>query len=96
MFPRVLKKSLQFILTICGRWLLQNLEKKKINKFKGLQIEMFSLNVITCARLRLKSKCGDWRRQRPKWNVNTEQRDEIGVAVGSESELNSWPDSSVG
>ena len=22
----------------------------------------------------LKSKCGDWRRQRPEWNVNTEQR----------------------
>ena len=29
----------------------------------------------------LKSKCGDWRRQRPKLNVNNEQRDEIGVAV---------------
>ena len=31
-------------------------------------------------------------------NVNTGQRDEIRVAVqvGSESELNSWPDSSVG
>ena len=31
----------------------------------------------------LKSKCGDWRRQRPEWNVNTEQRDAIGVAVQS-------------
>ena len=33
----------------------------------------------------------------PKQNVNTEQRDEIGVAVqvGSECELNSWPDISV-
>ena len=27
--------------------------------------------------------CGDWRRQRPKWNVNTGQRDEIGVAIQS-------------
>ena len=29
------------------------------------------------------SKCCDWRRQRPKWNVNTEQWDKIGVAVQS-------------
>ena len=29
--------------------------------------------------------------------VNTEERDQIGVAVqSSESELNSWPNSSVG
>ena len=39
-------------------------------------------NVITCARLRLK-QCVDWRRQRPKWNVNTGQRDEISVAIQS-------------
>ena len=29
------------------------------------------------------NKCGDWRRQWPKGNVNTEQRDEIGLAVQS-------------
>ena len=27
-----------------------------------------------------KIKCGDWLRQWPKWNVNAEQRDEVGVA----------------
>ena len=29
------------------------------------------------------SKCGDWREQRLKWNMNTEKRDEIGVALQS-------------
>ena len=29
------------------------------------------------------SKSGDWRRQWPKWNVNTGQRDEVGAAVQS-------------
>ena len=44
------------------------------------------------------SKCGDWRKQIPKWNVNNEQRDKIRelYKVGSENELNSGPDSSVG
>ena len=54
MFPEVHETPLQFIvvtlyqvnviLTICGYWLLQNLEEsKKINKFNRLQAELFSL-----------------------------------------------------
>ena len=36
--------QINVILTICGYWLLQNLEKrKKINKFNRLQIEVFFL-----------------------------------------------------
>ena len=31
----------------------------------------------------LSQNCDHWRRQRPKWKVNTEQRDKIGVAVQS-------------
>ena len=70
MFPGVLEHhyssfllllyQINVILTICGYWLLQNLEKrKKNNKFNRLQIELFSLpNISPAYKIPLPSNIG--------------------------------------
>ena len=92
------------------RWLTRftfaNMSKAQRSRHRNMDtiMEMFCCKWPTFSSVFLIyiywDKCGDWRKQRPKWNVNTEQREEMKLEwlckVGSESELNSLRDSSVG
>ena len=48
-----------------------------------IYIHIYYLCDYLC-KISLKNKSGNWRRQWLKWNANTEQRDEIGVAAQSQ------------